>query len=140
MSAAPSSKRRFPVFDDAEILPDLPHQRWPLHPKPDSFERLDTYVRRLAESYSIGFATFCRHGLGGDPDEIGLLDDRPAPAMLERLSVGTGLPIRRFKNMTSERYHARVAVAMRWIIRRHPELLHKQPMEVSGQPPFVDSI
>lgn len=128
------------MFDDAEILPDLPHPRWPLHPTPRSFERLETYVRRLAETYNMGFATFCRHGLGGNPDEIGLLDDRPASAMLERLSMGTGLPIRRFRNMTIERCHARVAVALRWIVRHNPELVHKGFSEVSGQAAIRDPI
>ena len=128
------------MFDDAEILPDLPLPRWPLHPSPRSFERLETYVRRLAETYGVGFATFCRHGLGGEAGEIGLLDNRPGPVMLERLSAGTGLPIRRFTNMTSERCHARVAVALRWIVRHNPELVQKGFREVSRQRSFVDCI
>ena len=139
-SAAPSSRRRSPVFDDAEILPDLPFPRWPLHPTPLRFERLDTYVCRLAEIYGIGFRTFCRHALGGGADEIGLLVDQPAPVMLERLSAGTGLPFRRFQNMTREHYHARVAAAFRWIVRHNPELVHKGFGKVSRQASFVDSI
>lgn len=140
MSAAPSLRRRSPVFDDAEILPDLPLPRWPLHPTPLRFERLDTYVRRLAETYGTGFRTFCRQALGGDADEIGLLVGQPAPLMLARLSAGTGLSVRRFQNMTRERYHARVSAAFRWIVRHNPELVHKGFGEVSGQAPFVDSI
>ena len=128
------------MFDDAEILPDLPRPRWPLHPAPHSFERLENYVRRLAECYGTTLATFCRYGLGGEVHEVGVLTDTPPLPTLERLSAGTGVPVRHFRNMTSERCHARMTVALRRLVQQHPELVHKGFREVSGQAPFMDSI
>ena len=127
------------MFDDAEILGDLPHPRWPLHPAPRPFERLDGYVRRLAECYGTGVTTFCRHGLG-DAGEVGSLADDPSPRALERLSIGTGVPVHRLRNMTSRRCHARLMIEVRRLLREHPELVQQGCGEVPGQPRFLDGI
>jgi len=64
----------------------------------------------------------------------------PAQELLERLACGTGRSMRRLSNMTVERCHARGEVALRWIIRRDPEIVHKGHLQISGQNRFVDSI
>jgi len=128
------------VLDDVEMLADLPRPRWPLHPEPHSLERLDSYIRRLADAYGISLATFCRHGLGCDPGDLDRCRVDPSQALLERLSRGTGQPIRRLRNMTEARCHVRTNVALRWIIRRDPQIVHKMGFGVSGQARFMDSI
>lgn len=127
------------MFDDAEILTALPHPRWPLHPAPRPFERLDGYVRRLAECYGIGLATFCRHGLG-DAGDVGSLADGPPRRALERLSAGTGVPVRHLRNMTTRRCHARLMIEVRRLVREHPEIVHQGSGEVPGQLTFLDGI
>ena len=85
------------------------------------FEQLDTYVRRLAGAYGTGLGTFCRHGLGITLEEwVNFHDDPPAP-ILERLSVGTGLSLRRLRNMTPRRSYARMMIALRDFVRDYPE-------------------
>ena len=133
MSGAPCSKRPSRVFDDVELLTDLPYPRWPLHPQPRLLERLDTYIRRLAEAYGVGLATFCRHGLGCDPGDLDRCRVDPPSALLERLSRGTGQSIRRLRNMTDAGCHARMQVALRWIVRCDPEIVHKMGRKVPGQ-------
>ena len=127
------------MFDEAEILAAPPRPRWPLHPAPRPFERLDGYVRRLAECYGTGLATFCHHGLG-DADDVRSLADNPPRRALERLSAGTGLPLHRFRNMTSRRCHARLMIEVRRLLREHPEIVQKGHGEVPGQLPFLDGI
>lgn len=127
------------MFDDAEILPPLPPPRWPLHPAPRPFERLDGYVRRLAECYGTGLATFCRYGLG-DAGDLRELADGPPRRALERLSSGTGVPIHRLRNMTSRRCHARLMIEVRRFLREHPELVPQGSAKVPGQLPFLDGI
>lgn len=127
------------MFDDAEILATLPCPRWPLHPAPRPFERLDGYVRRLAECYGTGLATFCRHGLGDAGDVRELADDPPRRA-LERLSAGTGVPVHRLRNMSSRRCHARLMIEVRRLLREHPELVPQGSAEVPGRPAFLDGI
>nr|WP_239556243.1 MULTISPECIES: TniQ family protein [Sphingomonas] len=119
---------------------DLPRPRWPLHPQPRPLERLDTYVRRLADTYGMGVATFCRYGLGCNVGDLDRCADDPPQALLERLSSGTGQSIRRLRNMTDARCHARTKVAARWVIRCDPEIVHKMRFRFSGHGGFVDSI
>lgn len=128
------------MFDEIESLAALPHPRWPLHPEPHPLERLDFYIRRLADAYGIGLANFCRHGLGCDAGDLDRCKIDPPQELLERLSRGTGQSIRRLRNMTEARCHARMNVALRWIIRSAPEIVHKTCFNVPGQNEFVDSI
>ncbi|MGI8476674.1 MAG: TniQ family protein [Thermomicrobiales bacterium] len=111
------------MFDEAESFTGASEPRWPLHPQPMRFEHLDTYVRRLADVYGIGLGTFCRCGLGITlEDWLRCHDDPPLP-VLERLSSGSGLPLRRLRNMTPRRSHARMMIALRDFVRDHPEHL-----------------
>lgn len=139
-NGAPCSKRPSPVFDEVELMGDLPRPRWPLHPQPRPLERLDTYVRRLADTYGMGVATFCRYGLGCNVGDLDRCADDPPQALLDRLSSGTGQSIRRLRNMTDARCHARTKVAARWVIRCDPEIVHKMRFRFSGHGGFVDSI
>lgn len=127
------------MFDDAEILTARPQPRWPLHPAPRRLKRLDGYVRRLADCYGTGLATFCRHGLG-DAGDVRHLADGPPRRALERLSAGTGVPVHRLRNMTSRRCHARLMIEVRRLVREHPEIVHQGSAEVPGQPAFLDGI
>jgi len=113
------------VFDEVELMGDLERPRWPLHPEPRLLERLDTYIRRLAEAYGTGLATFCQYGLGCDAADLNRYAAEPTQELLERLACGTGQSMRRLSNMTVERCHARREVALRWIIRCDPGIVHK---------------
>ncbi len=115
-------------------------QRWPLHPTPRSLERLENYIRRLAETYGVSLAAFCRHGLGCTLLDLDRCAHDPPLALLERLSAGTGQPIRRLRNMTDARCHARMSVALRWVIRCDPTIVHKWLPKVSGHSDLVDGI
>ena len=128
------------MFDETELMSDLPHPRWPLHPQPRPLERLETYIRRLADTYGMGVATFCRYGLGCDAGDLGRCADDPPQALLDRLSSGTGQSIRRLRNMTDARCQARTKVALDWVIRCDPGTVHKMHLQLSGQSGFVDGI
>ncbi len=79
-------------------------RRWPLHPKPRSYETLERYVRRLAECYSVSHKTFCLRALG-----IPIEDNearqfyKPTKEVLQRLSDGSGIAIDVLEQMTFER-------------------------------------
>ncbi len=78
--------------------------RWPLHPKPRSYETLVRYVHRLAECYCVSYGTFCFRALG-IPIEDGQsrLFNKPKIELLQRLSDGTGIAVGVFEQMTFER-------------------------------------
>ena len=83
-------------------------QRWPLHPRPRSYERLEWYVRRLAETYGVRYETFCLRVLGiplKDSEARGFIS--PTPETLRRLSAGTGLTMEALADMTPTRVWAR---------------------------------
>jgi hypothetical protein len=113
--------RRSRVFADAEILSAPAQLRWPLHPPPMRFEQLDTYVRRLADAHGARLETFCRYGLGITREEWISFRDDPPPAVLARLSAGTGLSLRHLRNMTPRRSYVRLRIAVRDLVRNHPE-------------------
>ena len=80
---------------------DAAVRRWPLHPRPHTYETLAGYVRRLADQYGVGYGTFCLRALGipvADTDARSF--GSPAPEVLWRLSAGTGVPVERFEQMT----------------------------------------
>ena len=85
------------------------------------FEQIDSYVRRLADAYDTRLVTFCRHGLGITFEEWVSFRDEPPLAVLVRLSVGTGLSLRRLRNMTPRRSYARMMIALRDFVRDYPE-------------------
>lgn len=89
-------------------------RRWPLHPKPRSKETLERYVRRLAESYGIGYKHFCLRALGIPADDSQARQFRePTPELLQRLSDGTGIPVSVLEQMTWQRIWNRLMDEMR---------------------------
>lgn len=84
-------------------------QRWPLHPKPRSYETLEQYVRRLAECYGVRYERFCLLALG-----ISVRDDgtrilkEPTPKLLRQISDHTGISVDRLACMTYKRVWAQV--------------------------------
>lgn len=77
-----------------------PHgeSRWPLHPQPGEWEGLESYVRRLAQAYGVGYDIFLRCALGrAGPGARDL--DNVSDGFLARLSAGTGVPIERLRGM-----------------------------------------
>jgi hypothetical protein len=76
-------------------------QRWPLPPKPGQYETLRDYLHRLAECYGVNYNYFCRKALIMSPSELQKFrPNDPTLEILQRLSNGTGISIRRLKLMT----------------------------------------
>jgi hypothetical protein len=76
-------------------------KRWPLHPKPYSYEILECYVRRLAGCYGVRYEYFCLRALGIPAgDSLARQFEQPAPELLQRLSNGTGIPVEQLEQMT----------------------------------------
>lgn len=79
-------------------------KRWPLHPKPHSYETLEQYVRRLAECYGARYEHFCQRALGIPADDSQARRfQEPTPELLRRLSDGTGIPVGLLEQMTLPR-------------------------------------
>jgi hypothetical protein len=91
--------------------------RWPLHPMPRSYDTLERYVRRLAECYGVRYETFCFRALGialDDSRSRGFTD--PTTDVLQRLSVGTGVAVAQFEQMTLWKVWTRIAEELDRII------------------------
>lgn len=99
------------------------------------FEQIDSYVRRLAVAYDARLVTFCRHGLGITFEEWVSFRDDPPHAVLVRLSVGTGLSLRRLRNMTPRRSYVRLRIAVRNLVRDHPEQVAELTARARQQTP-----
>lgn len=113
------------MFDDVELLGELPILRWPLHPVPRRNERLADYIRRLAGEYDVHLATFCQRALGCSVSDLERCGTDPPATMLHCLARGTGLPVQSFRNLTDRRRTARWLAEVRWIGRRHPECVEE---------------
>lgn len=78
-------------------------RRWPLHPKPYSYETLERYVRRLAVCYCVSYQTFCLRALSIPIGDSELRRFRkPTSELLQLLSNGSGLAIDVLEQMTFE--------------------------------------
>jgi hypothetical protein len=76
-------------------------KRWPLHPKPYSYETLEGYVRRLAQCYGARYEYFCLRALGIPVDDSQARRfHEPTLELLHRLSDGTGVPVELLEQMT----------------------------------------
>jgi len=71
---------------------------WPLHPKPGEWEGLETWVRRIAAAYGVGYDAFLHHALGRTGRGARNLDDLDE-ASLARLAAGAGVPVERLRAM-----------------------------------------
>ena len=76
----------------------MPGSCWPLHPQPAEWESLETWARRIADTYGVSYDAFLKRALGrtgrGARDLDGI-----SGAELARLSVGTGVPVERMRKM-----------------------------------------
>ena len=71
---------------------------WPLHPKPGEWEGLETWVRRIAAAYGVGYDAFLHHALGRTGRGARNLDNLDE-ASLARLAAGAGVPVERLRAM-----------------------------------------
>ena len=89
-------------------------KRWPLHPKPYSYETVEQYVRRLAECYGARYEHFCLRALDIPADDSQARRfQEPTPELLRRLSDGTGIPVGLLEQMTLPRIWNRLMDEMR---------------------------
>lgn len=89
------------------VVGPVSDRRWPLHPQPSEWEDLETWVCRIAETYGVSYDAFLLNALdhtGGGARDLG---QAPANA-IARLSAGTGVPIERLREMTTQRIMARM--------------------------------
>jgi hypothetical protein len=87
-----------------EVVPD---RLWPLHPRPSEWEDLETWVRRVAEAYGVSYDAFLLNALGHKGNGARDLDQAPIQ-VLARLSAGTGIPINRLREMSTQRVMRRI--------------------------------
>lgn len=83
--------------------------KWPLHPHPDKFGVLSAYVKLLADLYGVGYNTFCINALGiqrADSEALSLRD--PSDAVLERLSLGVGVPASELRKLHPDTMFLRI--------------------------------
>jgi len=85
---------------NATLNDPAPPGRWPLHPQPTDWEDLDTWVRRIAETYGVSYDAFLLNALGHTGRGARDLDQAPA-WVIAKLSAGTGVPIERLLAMRS---------------------------------------
>jgi hypothetical protein len=77
-------------------------KRWPLHPQPDNYETLYFYIQRLARCYGVKYRYFLQKACVLSATELQeFRPNEPTMKVLQRLSDGTGVQIRRLKLMTS---------------------------------------
>lgn len=78
--------------------------RWPLHPEPEPYESLTSWLARLAQVYGLTSTELLRIGLGmsvGSPRD---LDWNPPEELLRALRTRTGVPLNRLRRMTLQSY------------------------------------
>ena len=85
----------------------MPGHRWPLHPQPSEWESLETWVRRIADTYGVSYDAFLKRALGRIGRGARDLDSI-SEAELACLSAGTGVPVARMRNMLPAMIWARV--------------------------------
>lgn len=76
-------------------------KRWPLHPQPYVYETLGSYIDRLASCYGVKRRCFLQKALAMPASELQVFrPDELSMEVLQRLSDGTGVTLRRLKLMT----------------------------------------
>jgi hypothetical protein len=90
------------------FIDPMPGRCWPLHPQPADWEDLETWVRRIADMYGVSYDAFLLNALGHTGGGARDLDHAPVH-VLARLSAGTGIPIERLRDMTTQRVLGRTA-------------------------------
>ena len=82
--------------------------RWPLHPQPGEWERLEDYLGRLAQAYGVGYDVFLRRALGRRGRGARDIEGAGFDEVAARLSVGTGVPVERLRDMQGKHVMARL--------------------------------
>ncbi len=82
--------------------------RWPLHPQPGEWERLEDYIGRLAQAYGVGYDVFLRRALGRRGRGARDIEGAGFDEVAARLSAGTGVPIERLRAMQGKQVMARL--------------------------------
>jgi hypothetical protein len=90
------------------FIDPMPGRCWPLHPQPADWEDLETWVRRVADMYGVSYDAFLFNAMGHTGAGARDLDHAPIH-VLARLSTGSGVPIERLQDMTTERVLGRSA-------------------------------
>jgi hypothetical protein len=85
----------------------VPDRRRPLHPRPTEWEDLETWVRRIAKIYGVSYDAFLLNALGHKGSGARDLDHAPIQVLV-RLSVGTGIPLNRLREMSTHRVMRRM--------------------------------
>lgn len=111
-----------------------------MHPPPRDYELLEPWVRRIAMAHGVSVLVFCRHALGCTPCALSSWAGGPPPSVLRRLEAGTGVPMKRMREMTFEDAMRRVAEDLRQMIEDGVLIVPKTLGDVSGQRCFVDCI
>lgn len=114
--------------------------RWPLHPMPREYEILSPWIRRLARAYGVTDRVFYKHALGCPAGEPMEMNAYPPTDVLERLEAGTGVPIERLRDMTTDRMMARTIAELRQVVMTGPEPVPQPPSRVAGRRRFVDGV
>lgn len=82
--------------------------RWPLHPQPGEWERLEDYIGRLAQAYGVGYDVFLRRALGRRGRGARDIEGAGFDEVAARLSAGTGVSIERLRAMQGKQVMARL--------------------------------
>lgn len=68
-------------------------KKWPLHPKPHTYQLLNSWIERLAEIYGVSHRSFCKNVLGLESHEISRLRSSLPERVIFILANGTGISI-----------------------------------------------
>jgi hypothetical protein len=107
---------------------------------PGEYEILSPWIRRLARAYGVTDRMFYKHALGcpaGEPTEMNAY---PPMSVLERLEAGTGVPIKRLRDMTTDRMMARTIAELRQTVMMGPEPVPQPSSRVARQTEFGDGV
>lgn len=115
-------------------------RRWPLHPMPREYEILSPWIRRLAQAYGVTDRMFYKHALGCPAGEPMEMNAYPPADVLEHLAAGTGVPIERMRDMTTDRVMARTVAELRQVLMIGPEPVPQPSSRVAGRSEFGDGV
>jgi hypothetical protein len=68
-------------------------KKWPLHPRPSTYELLSHWIETLAKIYGVSYSNFCKNVLGLEAYEISSLNRSIPEKAIIILANGTGMPV-----------------------------------------------
>lgn len=115
-------------------------KKWPLRPKPRSYQLLYRWIEELAEIYGVSYQTFCKNALGLSPQEIGSLNTFLPERVLIILSNGTNIPIEDLRWRELHTSFKRLLQMCEKIMEENPDAffslqksVHKPPEDIYRQ-------